>query len=321
MTPEKLTPGDEVRIIAPSESFLSAFSNKMRQNARKRLEELGLKVSFGKYVEEVDELKSATVEHRLEDLHNAFSDPDVKAVIPVTGGTTGSELLRRIDYELIKKNPTIICGLSDNTAILNAINDKSGIVTYYGPHFSVFGASEQGDYTMKFFEKCLFTTDPITLHPSDDFYSSEWQGKALKNDGFWSINDGEAHATAFGGNLLTLNLMEGSGFISDWEGKIFIMEDNGKESPAAFFNQLQSMINKPGFKNVAGMMIGRFQKKTGMTKELLKKVLNKRMRVDKIPIIANVDFGHTLPMVTIPIGGSVKLSVDGNKVKIEITEH
>jgi muramoyltetrapeptide carboxypeptidase len=321
MIPKKLQSGDEVMVIAPSESFLSKFNDEMRLNAKKRLEEPGLKVTFGKYVEEIYESKSATVEHRLEDLYNAFSNPDIKAVIPVAGGTTSNELLEHIDYDLIRKNPKIICGLSDNTALLNSIYKKTGIVTYYGPHFSVFGASDAGDYTMDYFSRCFFSEKPILLKPSNVFFKSEWEKEEFENDGFWAVNEGEAHEQAIGGNLLTLNFLQGSEFMPLLEEKILLIEDNGMESTEAFFNQLQAMINQPGFDKVRGIVIGRFQTGTGMSKELLKKVLNYKMELDEIPIVANVDFGHTLPMVTFPIGGKINLLVEDNNVKIEITVH
>jgi muramoyltetrapeptide carboxypeptidase len=81
------------------------------------------------------------------------------------------------------------------------------------------------------------------------------------------------------------------------------------------------MISQPGFDKGSQHCNREVSKNTGMTKELLKKVLNYKMELDEIPIVANVDFGRTLPMVTFPIGGKINLLVEDNNVKIEITVH
>jgi len=80
----------------------------LREIATKRLEELGLKVSFGEHVEEKDEFLSSSVASRIEDLHAAFSDENVKAVLPVIGGFNSNQLLKYIDYDLLKNNPKIL---------------------------------------------------------------------------------------------------------------------------------------------------------------------------------------------------------------------
>lgn len=77
--PEKLKAGDEVRVIAPARS-LSIISVEQRAFANKRFEEMGFKVSFGKHVEEIDDFSSSPTEARITDLHEAFSDKNVKAI-------------------------------------------------------------------------------------------------------------------------------------------------------------------------------------------------------------------------------------------------
>src|SRR5690606_34296758 len=107
IVPEKLKEGDLVSVIAPSESFHPKFSVEMRATAKRNIEKLGLRLTFGDYIYEQYESKSATVENRLKDLHNAFENPEVKAILPVLGGTTSNQLLKHIDYDLIKRNPKI----------------------------------------------------------------------------------------------------------------------------------------------------------------------------------------------------------------------
>lgn len=156
MIASRLREGDNVRVIAPSHSFLPQFTEEMKSRAVERLNKIGLTVSFGKYVDELDEFNTTTVERRLEDLHDAFADPDVKAVMPANGGSSVNQLLKFVDYDLIKRNPKIFCGLSDITELGNAIYAITGLATYYGPHFTMLGASKLGDYSIEHMKKSLF---------------------------------------------------------------------------------------------------------------------------------------------------------------------
>jgi muramoyltetrapeptide carboxypeptidase LdcA involved in peptidoglycan recycling len=106
--PNKLKSGDEIRIVAPAKSFKPSFSEEKKSRATERFEVMGFKVSFGKYVNEINEFGSTTIEHRLEDLNDAFADKNVKAILTVLGGSTSNQLLKYLDYKLIKNNPKIL---------------------------------------------------------------------------------------------------------------------------------------------------------------------------------------------------------------------
>ena len=83
--PNKLKSGDEVRVIAPSRSMgIISPANKML--AIKALENIGLHVTFGQHVDEQDMMHSSSVTSRIADLHAAFSDKNVKAILAVIGG-------------------------------------------------------------------------------------------------------------------------------------------------------------------------------------------------------------------------------------------
>jgi len=101
MIPEKLKQGDEIRIIAPSRS-LALLSQENKDLATKKLEELGFKVTFGFNVDEKDEFISSSIESRVKDIHDAFSDKNVKAILTVIGGFNCNQLLSYLDYDLIK---------------------------------------------------------------------------------------------------------------------------------------------------------------------------------------------------------------------------
>ena len=133
--PDRLKKGDEIRVIAPSRN-INLLSEETMKIATSRLDELGFKVTFGKNVHnEIDKnYYCSSIEDRVSDLHDAFRDKNVKAILTVIGGFNVNQILDYLDYDLIKNNPKIICGFSDITALLNSITTKTGLVTYYGPH-------------------------------------------------------------------------------------------------------------------------------------------------------------------------------------------
>lgn len=213
MIPEKLKPGDEVRIIAPSRS-MKILGEDCIAIATERLEAMGLKVTYGKYVyESDDDYMSASKEHRAEDLNDAFKDKNVKAILTVIGGFNSNQILNLIDYEAIKENPKILCGFSDITALLDTIYAKTGLVTYYGPHFSSLGMKKGCEYTVEYFKKMFFETEEIEVKSSESWSNDAWfidqeNREFIPNEGMFVINEGEAEGVIVGGNLCTLNLLQ-----------------------------------------------------------------------------------------------------------------
>lgn len=321
MIAPKLKKGDEIRVISPARS-LSIISQGQRQLAKQRLEELGFKVTFSKHSEESDEFNSSSIKSRIEDLHEAFSDKNVKGILTTIGGFNSNQLLKYINYNLIKKNPKILCGFSDITALGNAIYKKTGLITYSGVHFSSFGMEKGFEYSLQYFKKCLVDKDEFEIEPSKEWSDDEWykdQEKRtfIKNEGIWLINKGKSEGIIIGGNLCTLNLLQGTEFMPSLKGSILFIEDDDVTNKFEFDRNLQSLIHLPEFKEVKGLVIGRFQKKSEVTKELLTKIIKTKEELSNLPVIANVNFGHTTPICTFPIGGKARI----NKNKIEILKH
>ncbi len=328
MIAQKLKIGDEIRIIAPSRS-LGIVSQEIRKVAEEKLIGMGLKISYGKNVEEIDDFRSSSIESRVSDLHEAFIDKNVKGILTVIGGFNINQILKYLDYDLIKNNPKIICGFSDITALSNAIYAKTGLVTYSGPHFSTFGMARGIEYTESYFEKCLMQKDSFEIVSSEKWSDDAWylnqeKREFIENEGMYVINTGEADGTIIGGNLCTLNLLQGTEFMPKLKDAILFVEDDdmvGDMFPVSFDRDLQSLIQQIDFSDVRGIVIGRCQKGAQMTKEKLIKIIKTKKELDNIPVIAGVDFGHTTPQITFPIGGKVYLKAEENNIKLEIKEH
>lgn len=327
MIPNKLKAGDEVRIIAPSRS-MKIINNETREIATKRLTDLGLKVTFGKNVEICDDFTSSPIEARITDLHEAFSDKNVKAILTVIGGFNSNQLLSHIDYELIKNNPKILCGFSDITALSNTIYAKTGLVTYSGPHYSSFGMKYGFEYTLDYFKKMFFEENEINIKSSDVWSNDAWfinqeQRDFHKNHGMFTINEGTAEGTIIGGNLSTISLLTGTPYMPKFEKNtiLFIENDStvsGSIYLVEFDRMLQALIHQPDFKNVSGIVFGRAEKNCDMNPDKWKLMINNKEELKNIPIIADADFGHTTPIFTFPIGGYAKLDAKENSISLII---
>lgn len=142
----------------------------------------------------MDEFQSSSVESRISDLHDAFCDPNVKAIFSVVGGFNSNGLLDSIDYDLIRANPKIFCGFSDITAIATAITSQTGLVTYSGPHFSTWAMQKEFDYNLEYFRKCLVENAPFSVEHSkswsDDMWFADQENRGIMPDsGYWTIHE------------------------------------------------------------------------------------------------------------------------------------
>lgn len=326
MIPEKLKAGDEVRVIAPSRSMV-ILGEDCKKIATQKLEALGLKVTFGKYVMEADsDYLCTSVEHRVEDLNEAFRDKNVKAILTVIGGFNSNQILDFIDYEAIKQNPKIFCGFSDITALSNAIHAKTGLVTYSGPHYSSFGMLKGFEYELEYFKKMFFEAEEFEIESSKEWSDDAWfidqeNREFISNEGMYIINEGIAEGDIVGGNLCTLNLLQGTEYMPNIEGKVLFLEDDGMAEKIFLMNfdrDLQSLIHTKEFKNIKAIVLGRNQKNCDMTKEKWIKLIKNKPELRDIPVIAGADFGHTTPIFTFPIGGHAKLEALHGKIRLLI---
>jgi muramoyltetrapeptide carboxypeptidase LdcA involved in peptidoglycan recycling len=326
--PEKLKAGDEIRVIAPSRS-LSIISEEAIKIAKERLESLGFIVTFSKNVMSVadEDYKCATIEERLSDLHEAFADRKVKAILTAIGGFNCNQLLDYIDYELIKNNPKIFCGYSDITALSNSIYTKTGLITYSGVHFSSFGMREGFEYSMDYFKKVFMQNDEIDIKASSEWSDDRWfkdqdNRNFIKNEGMFSINEGKAEGKIVGGNLCTLNLLQGTEYMPDLTDTILFIEDDdmaGETFLKEFDRNFQSLLHSAKGK-IKGIVLGRAQIGTKMNREKWIKLIKTKKELEKIPVIADADFGHTTPIFAFPIGGYAIIESNNKAVNIKIKD-
>ncbi len=327
--PEKLKIGDEIRVIAPSRS-MKILKEDTINIAKSRLENVGFKVSFGKNVMNSinDDYKCASIEDRVSDLHDAFSDNNVKAILTVIGGYNVNQILDELDYELIKNNPKILCGFSDITALTNAIYAKTGLITYSGVHFSSFGMKYGFEYSLEYFKKIFIENDWIEIKSSKEWSNDSWfsnqENRIFKpNEGMQIISEGKAEGKIIGGNLCTLNLLQGTEYMPNINNSILFIEDDGlvgKEFVREFDRDLQSLLHTAKGEKIKGIVIGRAENVSEMNYNKWVNILKTKKQLENIPIIINANFGHTTPIFTFPIGGNAKLVAKDNKIDLKIKD-
>lgn len=321
--PAPLRAGDEIRVVAPS-TGIRIIGADSRANAAARFAETGLKVSFGKNTtdENFDRFGTTDIEKRAADIMDAFCDPEVKAIFTIIGGFNSNQLLPFLDYELIQRNPKIVCGFSDITALLNGIYAKTGLVTFLGPHYSSFGMKHGFDYTFAAMRQMLMGEGKAEVLPSAEWSDDLWfinqeEREFVKNDGYWTLHEGRAEGRLVGGNLCTQILLLGTPYWPGFgEDTILLAEDTAGSDGKTFLRNLQALAYQPDFGNVKGLVIGRFQKGSQIGREELQYIVDSIPQLRGLPIVANVDFGHTTPMLTLPIGGIGRIASNGLLIQI-----
>jgi muramoyltetrapeptide carboxypeptidase len=333
IVPDKLRTGDEIRVLAISRSIgglkqYPGISDADVDFARAALETLGLRVSFGRHVMENDGNLTTTVAARLEDWYDALADPKVKGIMAVTGGIGAIQLLDALDFARVAAHPKILCGYSDITFLCNAILARTGIMTYYGPHFSTFMMRKGREYLERYFRACLFEAQPFEVVPSSEWSDDGWIKEQEKrhyhpNEGWWGINAGEAEGTVLGGAFVGLNLLQGSRFFPPLENSILFLEcpSEGKSTLMNLDMGLRALTMQPGFGGVRGIVIGRYARDGGIGRERMTTMIKNIPALASMPVIANCDFGHTTPILTLPIGGQCRMRAGASACGLWIDTH
>ena len=317
-------------VVAPSRA-LSIISSENRKKAEIALAGLGLKVKYGAHVEEDIWCSTASVASRVSDLHAAFRDPEVKGILTSIGGFFMNQLLPFLDFELIKNNPKIICGFSDITALTLSIYQQTGIVTYSGPHFSTLAVGgEEGEYLMKYFEHVFFGNfaSKLAILPSATFRDDQWflsdrVPEIKQAAGPWVLRSCKIDGgVLIPGNLALFNYLRGTKYLPVNDSRIVLAVEWCDEAGEnlnlnIFVGNLVALLQTYAEERVAvdAILVGRFEDSTKIGREDLERTRTRLIECGLISettgFIGNLDFGHTLPIVPLPVGGIVDIDESG----------
>lgn len=303
MRPSKLKKGDTIGVIAPS-NYIEKDDLEYINASIALMEASGFKVKFGKYVFEDTLGYGTSPEKRAADINWAFKDDEVKAIMCVKGGEDSNTTLDYIDYEMIKKHPKIICGFSDNTSILNAIHEKTGLVTYHGPTFKSLTSWETGYAYKQFIKTFVENTESLIMGEPEDEYTT--------------IQAGQTTGELVGGNLSLFTKLVCGKYAVNVQDKILFLEELGFEAAPEMVNSNIYYLKQNGvFDRIAGLWIGNYEHPSKVSIEkIIKNAIGDEY---KFPIIKSDNFGHIDKKIIIPIGTKAEINTN-EKIKIKLVE-
>lgn len=337
--PNKLLRGDTVAIVSPSWGGPSVFPHIYSQGLKVLKEKFGLKIKEYLTARMSADNLDKSPKTRAEDINAAFADKEVKAIITSIGGDDSIRILKFLDKKIIKENPKIFMGYSDTTT-LNTFINQLGIVTFNGPAVMCgFSQMENFPDYEAHVNEILFSSPPNYIYNPYSHWTMkypDWSNEAntgkidvkRKNEGWhWIQGKSVVQGELFGGCIDVLEMIRGTEYwpkLNFWKGKIlFIETSEDKPSPnfvkCAFRNYgVQGILDQ-----IVGVLVGRArdytEEETKQLEENILKVVAKEFNHPEIPIITNMDFGHTDPQFILPLG--IKAEIDCKKKSFKLREY
>lgn len=327
--PPKLNSGDVVGIAAPALPLSPALENYFKRGLE-GISRLGLQVRVAENALLYREHLAIPAQKRADDLNSLFADPEIKAIICIAGGSNANALLPLLDWRAIEHHPKIFMGYSDITCLLMGIYARTGMVTFHGPMilngFSEF--PELLPYTREQMEKVIFKAAPAgALKPpaewTTDFPKEDSLRQMKPNPGWRWLRPGKAQGWLIGGNLLAMRTLPGTQFWPSFRDAIFFFEEVklGKPAHGVLYMVDRSLAHLKMlgvFDEISGLVVGKINDLFEEEERLFEQLIVEYTEFYDFPILTQVDFGHTDPRLTLPIG--VRASLDSEQGEFRLDE-
>lgn len=313
--PAALKPGDTIAFVAPA----GPLDETRMERARARLEALGFHVRVPADLYRAHGYLAGSDERRAAELMAAFADPQVQAIFPGTGGYGVTRMLDRLDYAVIRRNPKILIGFSDITALHLAIQKKTGLVTFHSPN-PMYGLGNEGDlkpFSAEYFWRALL--NERYLRPD---------GKPLPAGYAIELPEGVEATTVLapgigsgrltGGNLSLVAALMGTPYEIETAGCVLFLEDVG-ERPYRIDRYLSQLRLGGKLEGLAGVILGQFsdcQPKPDEQSLSLDEVLADYFADLGVPVIMNFPTGHAANNATLPFNALVEVDAEHNRVRV-----
>ncbi|URM29666.1 LD-carboxypeptidase [Pseudomonas frederiksbergensis] len=239
---------------------------------------------------------------RLNDLHGAFADSEVDAIICLRGGYGTPRLLDRIDFELLRNNAKPFIGYSDVTTLHLAISRYAGFVTFHGP---MLNADLLGD-----------KQQPTEFSFFNMLRGQVKAGSVLSHPVAWpltTIEPGIAHGRLLGGNLSMIAATMGTPYEIEAEGVILFIEDINE--PLYRIDRLLTHLHLAGtLHKLRGVLVGDV---AGVDAIALQRLLKQTFAPLRIPVLSGWRSGHCDPNLTLPMGALVRLDAGDKTLVLE----
>jgi len=336
--PEKLQKGDTVAIVSLSSGMggEKEFFHRYELGKERLEKEFSLNVvTMPNALKECDYLYKHP-EMRAKDLMDAFENKNIKGIFTMIGGDDSLRLIPYIDYEIIKNNPKIFIGYSDTT-VTNLILYKAGLTSYYGPAIlSEFAENgKMHDYTKKYLKDTLFNNDDIIIESSPEWTNDriDWTDRS-KNKEFRKMQNeehgyevlqgsGVVEGQLLGGCLDVMNMLIGTDIwpnVDEWNNKILFIETSEmKPSPDDVTYFLRHLVALGIINRISGIIIGKPKGEIYYNeyKKVFLKVISDEASLKELPIMYNINFGHSAPMCTLPYGLLATVDLDNKIITIK----
>lgn len=296
LKPKKLQKGDTIGVVSSSEPIENSETDEQFKSGIKFLESLGFKIKLGRF------LSSKNSEEKAKDINEMFKDKNIKAIIASQGGETANALLYFLDYESIKHNPKIFIGISDITVILNAINKKTGLVTFHGNDVKWGFGRKPTDYDKEEFLNTLSRSE---------------EREIPKNSERKAIRNGKASGKLIGGNLSCILKLAGTEYFPNFKDSIFFIEEY-KPTTEEVEYRLNQLKQIGVFENVKGIVIGHIEGIKKSDEREFEDILLELTKEYDFPILKTSDFGHNCPNTVIPLG--IKAEIDCKNKTFKLLE-
>ena len=330
--PKKLSPGDKVAVVSASWGGPGAFPYRY-QVGKQRLESIfGLEVIETSHALCDPEWIYHNPKARADDLMQAFLDSSIKGIFTSIGGDDSIRLIPYIDFNAIRLNPKIVLGYSDST-VMHFICLKAGLTTFYGTSVMTGFAEnvKMHDYTVNAINQSLFTTEPVGKIPvAIEGWTKEhldWgeqsnqnvqrkMNPALKWE-FIGCTEKVVQGRLLGGCVEVLQFINGTEIwpaIDVWNGSVLFLETSEEGmSPLNLTRFLRNIAAQGILAKITGIL---FSKPGGSDvlstqfNDYGSAILNvfKEYEIPMIPMVTNMDFGHSDPMCVLPYGCLVELN-------------
>ena len=309
--PEPLKKGDNVFLFCPSSPIIPEEDI---EKCKKIIVDLGFNPVIGKSLyENYGGYMAGKAEIRIEDLHEAFSRKDIKGIFCVKGGYSASQLLDKIDYELIRNNPKVFVGYSDVTNLHIVFNQKCNLGTYHGPMVKSNMINDFNDYTKSSFFKAL--------------EKQEWKYEEPENMPLSILTKGNASSDIVrgvltGGNLAIIVTTLGTEYEINTKDKILFLEDVDEETGS--LNRMLTHLKYAGkLDDCKAVVFGNFAAcKNTYTKENqhydLMELLKDFFADYNKPVIYGMESGHKKPyMFTLPLGAKCSINLRNREISFK----
>ena len=335
--PKKLNPGDKIATVSPSWGGPSVFPHRYQSGIRQLQEEFGLQVvEMPNTLRDADWL-SRNPGARAEDLMQAFADPSIKGIFATIGGDDSIRLLPFLDLNVIRNNPKVFLGYSDTT-ISHLVCYKAGLVSFYGPSIMAEFAENCGmfPYAVQSLRKTLFSSERIgEVKPETEGWTVErldWADPAnqqikrkLNPSTGWKFlqGNGVRRGHLMGGCLEVFDWLRGTEFFPEnWQDAILFLETSEEAPPPEMVTRTLRVFAAMGIlSKLSGILFGRPGggvplKKFEEYDQAILQVVHHEEGLTQLPVITNMDFGHTSPMFVLPYGLQAEIDVESKRFSI-----